>query len=136
MKANIVGGGPSKALVTSANFTIGTNLHCKWANIIFAVDEPIIKKLVADSNLSQLIFMTPQTYKFFNEYKRCYEFDSRKWFNTSSLCSALNAVALGYVLGFEDFNLYGFEKVQQNDKEKLVKLGQILDKTKRYKFIC
>lgn len=136
MKVNIVGGGPSKALVTPVNFTIGTNLHCKWANIIFAVDDPIIKKLVADSNLNQFIFMTPQPYKFFKEYKRCYEFDSRKWFNTSSLCSALNAVALAYVLGFEEFNLYGFEKVQQNDKEKLIKLGQILDKTKRYNFIC
>jgi len=136
MIVNIVGGGDSKALVTPGNFTIGTNFHCEWANIIFAVDEPMIKKLIADNNLTQLIFMTPQKYKFFNEYKRCYGFDSRKWFNTSSLCSALNAVALACVLGFEEFNLYGFEKVQQNDKEKLIKLGQILDKTKRYNFIC
>jgi len=136
MIVNIVGGGDSKALVTPGNFTIGTNFHCEWANIIFAVDEPMIKKLIADNNLTQLIFMTSQKYKFFNEYKRCYEFDSRKWFNTSSLCSALNAVALACVLGFEEFNLYGFEKVQQNDKEKLIKLGQILDKTKRYNFIC
>jgi len=136
MTVNIVGGGDSKALVTPGNFTIGTNFHCEWANIIFAVDEPMIKKLIADNNLTQLIFMTSQKYKFFNEYKRCYEFDSRKWFNTSSLCSALNAVALACVLGFEEFNLYGFEKVQQNDKEKLIKLGQILDKTKRYNFIC
>ena len=136
MIVNIVGGGDSKALVTPGNFTIGTNFHCEWANIIFAVDEPMIKKLIADNNLTQLIFMTSQKYKFFNEYKRCYEFDSRKWFNTSSLCSAINAVALACVLGFEEFNLYGFEKVQQNDKEKLIKLGQILDKTKRYNFIC
>ena len=135
MQCNIVGGGESKNLVTPGLFTIGTNFHCTWANIIFAVDEPVVKRLITNSNMTQLIFTTPQTYKSFNNDKKCYEFDSKKWFNTSSLCSALNAIALGCVLGFKDFNLYGFDKVQQNDKEKLTKLGQVLDKTKRYEFI-
>ena len=135
MICNIVGGGETKHLAKPGTFTIGTNLHCLFANIIFAVDEPILITLLTDSDVKQLVFTTPQSYTLFSYYKNCYEFDSKNWFNTSSLCSALNAVALGCVLGFNEFNLYGFEKVQQNDKQKLVKLGQILDKTKRYKFI-
>lgn len=136
MICNIVGGGKSKALATSNYFTIGTNLHCNFANIVFAVDNPILDKLLKDSRLNnQLVFTTPQQYPFYKDYKECYEFDSQKWFNTSSLCSALNAVALGYVLGFTEFKLFGFDKIQQNDKNKLNKLGQILDNTKRYEFI-
>ena len=58
MKCNIVGGGTTKNLVEPDKFTISTNFHCAWANLIFAVDEPMVRELL--SKTDKLIFTTPK----------------------------------------------------------------------------
>lgn len=138
MICNVVGGGESKTLASPERFTIGTNFHCYWANIIFAVDEPVVEQLLRkniDGFSHQLIFTTPKVYPRFKDSIRCYEFDSKKWKNTNSLSSGLNAIVLAQILGFTTLNLYGFDKIQADYREHNTKFGQIKEKTREYNFI-
>jgi hypothetical protein len=138
MICNIVGGGDSKSLAQPDAFTIGTNFHCEWANIIFAVDEPVLDKLLRkniDGFTHQLVFTTPKTYPRFRDHPRCHEFDSKKWVKSHSLSSGLNAIVLAHSLGFSTINLYGFSKIISNHRENKIKFEDIRDKHKEYVFI-
>src|SRR6056300_203707 len=138
MICNIVGGGESKVLTKPDAFTIGTNFHCEWANIIFAVDEPVLDKLLRksiDGFTHQLVFTTPKTYPRFRDHPRCYEFDSKKWIKSHSLSSGLNAVVLAQVLGFNTITLYGFDKILNDHRENKIKFETIKDKNREYIFI-
>jgi len=138
MECNIVGGGPSKSLVKPDRFTISTNFHCSWANIIFAVDEPIVESLLrknVDGFTHQLIFTNPKVYPRYKDYYRCYEFDYKNWVKSHSLSSGLNAIVLSHTLGFNTINLYGFDKIISNHRENKIKFETIKDKHKEYIFI-
>ena len=56
----------------------------------------------------QPVFTTPQKYRDYSDFSRCYVFDYRKFYNTSSLSSGLNAIVLAQFLGFTLINLAGF----------------------------
>jgi len=138
MICNIVGGGESKVLAKPDYFTIGTNFHCSWSNIIVAIDEPILDKLLrknTDGFTHQLIFTTPKVYPCYKDYPRCYEFDSKKWVKSHSLSSGLNAIVLAQVLGFNTITLYGFDKILNDHRENKIKFETIKDKTREYIFI-
>lgn len=139
MECNVIGGGDSKALAKPNYFTIGTNLHCSWANIIFAIDEPILEQLLRKNVYGftdQLVFTTPKIYPRFKDNIRCYEFDSKKWKKTTnSLSSGTNAIVLAHILGFTTINLYGFDKVQSNHREHKTKFDEIKDIDREYNFI-
>jgi hypothetical protein len=91
-------------------FIIGTNLHYLTANIIVAIDDSILDKLLKDhkGHDHQLVFTTLQRYEQYDNYKRCVPFDYDKFYNVSSLSSGLLAIALANTLGFDCINLYGF----------------------------
>ena len=126
MHCNIVGGGVSKRLAEPNKFTIGTNFHCVWANLIFDVDEPIIRELL--SKTDKLIFTTPKVASKYRRTGRVFEFDSKRHYNTNSLSSGLNAICLANQMGFDTLYLFGFEN-------RLEQLGQIQDTEKKYVFI-
>ena len=131
MIVNIVGGGDSKALVTPGNFTIGTNFHCEWANIIFAVDDYMVKDLLKEN---YLVFTTPKTYVQFRHDSRYFLFNSKQFYNTHSLSSGLNAICLANLLGFSTINLFGFDKIQTKFKENYDKFLMIKETEKEYVF--
>jgi len=138
MICNIVGGGDSKVLAKPDYFTIGTNFHCEWANIIVAIDEPVLEQLLRkniDGFTHQLIFTTPKVYSRFKDHPRCYEFDSKKWAKSHSLSSGLNAIVLAQVLGFKTINLCGFNKILKDHRENKLKFEMIKDKNREYIFI-
>ena len=126
MHCNIVGGGVSKRLAEPNKFTIGTNFHCVWANLIFAVDEPIIRELL--SKTDKLIFTTPKVASKYRRTGRVFDFDSKRHYNTNSLSSGVNAICLANQMGFDTLYLFGFEN-------RLEQLGQIQDTEKKYVFI-
>ena len=126
MHCNIVGGGVSKRLAEPNKFTIGTNFHCVWANLIFAVDEPIIRELL--SKTDKLIFTTPKVASKYRRTGRVFEFDSKRHYNTNSLSSGLNAICLANQMGFDTLYLFVFEN-------RLEHLGHIQDTEKKYVFI-
>ena len=81
----IIGAGSTKynALPNRHNFYISANLHYPNANIIFAQDDPILDKLLkkrTDGFLRQPVFTTPQKYRDYKDFDRCYVFDYRKFF--------------------------------------------------------
>ena len=133
MICNIVGGGDSKSLAQPDAFTIGTNFHCEWANIIFAVDEPVVKDLLRLKN--QLVFTNPKVYIRFRHDSKCFSFDSKQFYRTSSLSSGLSAICLANLLGFTKINLYGFDKIISNYREDKTKFEMIKDKNREYIFI-
>jgi len=137
MIVNIVGGGASKVLATPDNFTIGTNLHCNFANIIFAVDDPMLDQLLRknlDGFTNQLVFTNPKVFPRYKDHPRCYEFNSHKWVKSHSLSSGLSAIVLAQVLGFKTLNLFGFEHIKENHRENKVKFDMIKDRNKEYIF--
>ena len=109
----IVGAGSTKynALPNRHNFYISANLHFPNANIIFAQDDPILDNILkkkVDGFSTQPVFTTPQKYRDYKDYDRCYVFDYRQFYNTGSLSSGLNAIVLAQFLGFTHINLAGF----------------------------
>lgn len=137
MECNIVGGGPSKSLVKPDRFTISTNFHCSWANIIVAIDEPILDKLLrknVDGFTHQLVFTSPKVYPRYKDYPRCYEFIANKWVKSHSLSSGLNAIVLAHALGFTKIHIYGFEKVLEDHRENKLKFNMIRDNNREYVF--
>ena len=109
----IIGAGSTKynALPKRHNFYISANLHYPNANIIFAQDDPILDDILkkkVDGFSTQPVFTTPQKYRDYKDYDRCYVFDYRQFYNTSSLSSGLNAIVLAQFLGFTHINLAGF----------------------------
>ena len=125
MQCNVVGGGISKTFVEPDKFTIGTNFHCMWANLIFAVDEPMLRELLSKTN--KLIFTTPKVAPKYRRTGRVFEFDSKRHYNTNSLSSGLNAVCLANQMGFDTLYSFGFEN-------RLEQLEQIQDIEKKYIF--
>lgn len=110
----IIGAGSSKynALPNRHNFYISANLHYPDANIIFAQDNPILDKILKkriDGFCNQPVFTTPQKYRDYKDFNRCYMFDYRHFYNTGSLSSGLNAVVLAQFLGFTHIYLAGFD---------------------------
>ena len=110
----IIGAGSSKynALPNRHNFYISANLHYPDANIIFAQDNPILDKILKkriDGFCNQPVFTTPQKYRDYKDYERCYVFNYRQFYNTNSLSSGLNAVVLAQFLGFKHIYLAGFD---------------------------
>ena len=109
----IVGAGSTKynALPNRHNFYISANLHYPNSNIVFAQDDPILDDLLkkkVDGFSTQPVFTTPQKYRDYKDYNRCYEFDYRIFYNTGSLSSGLNAIVLAQFLGFTQIYLAGF----------------------------
>ena len=110
----IIGAGSTKynALPNRHNFYISANLHYPNANIIFAQDDPILDKLLkkrTDGFLIQPVFTTPQKYRDYKDFNRCFVFDYRNFYNTNSLSSGLNAIVLAQFLGFTHICLAGFD---------------------------
>ena len=108
-----MGAGSTKynALPNRHNFYISANLHYPNANIIFAQDDPILDDILkkkVDGFSTQPVFTTPQKYRDYKDYDRCYVFDYRQFYNTGSLSSGLNAIVLAQFLGFSHINLAGF----------------------------
>ena len=137
MECNIAGGGPSKSLVKPERFTIGTNLHCDFANIIFAVDDPMLDQLLrknVDGFTHQLVFTNPKVYPRYKDYHRCYEFDHKKWVKSHSLSSGMSAIVLAHALGFTKIHIYGFEKVLEDHRENKLKFDMIRDNNREYLF--
>jgi hypothetical protein len=138
MICNVVGGGSSKTLATPNYFTIGTNFHCKFANLIFAVDDPVLDQLLRkkiEGFTEQVVFTTPKVYPQYKDYHRCYEFDSKKWVKSHSLSSGLNAIVLAHALGFNNINLFGFDKIVDDHRENKLKFNMIKDSNKEYNFL-
>ena len=109
----IIGAGSTKynALPNRHNFYISANLHYPNANIIFAQDDSILDDILkkrVDGFSIQPVFTTPQKYRDYSDFSRFYVFDYRKFYNTSSLSSGLNAIVLAQFLGFTLINLAGF----------------------------
>ena len=109
----IIGAGSTKynALPNRHNFYISANLHYPNANIIFAQDDSILDDILkkrVDGFSIQPVFTTTQKYRDYSDFSRCYVFDYRKFYNTSSLSSGLNAIVLAQFLGFTLINLAGF----------------------------
>ena len=109
----IVGAGSTKhnALPNRHNFYISANLHYPNSNIVFAQDDPILDDLLkkkVDGFSTQPVFTTPQKYRDYRDFDRCYVFDYRKFYNRESLSSGLNAVVLAQFLGFTHIYLAGF----------------------------
>ena len=116
----IVGAGSTKhkASHKKHNFYISANLHYPYANIVFAQDDPILDKILKkklDGFSTQPVFTTPQKYRDYKDFTRCYVFDYRNFYNTGSLSSGLNAIVLAQFLGFTHIYLAGFNF---NEKKK------------------
>ena len=128
ISCGIVGGGTLLNKPPKDLFIIGTNLHYLTANIIVAIDDSMLDKLLKDNkgHEHQLVFTTMQRYEEFNNYKRCIPFDYHRFYNISSLSSGLLAIALANTLGFDNINLYGFTHLldkKHHHYKKLQSLG-------------
>jgi hypothetical protein len=128
----IVGGGDFCYTPPNSSFIIGTNFHYKNANILVAVDEPIVKKLIQE-NINgfnnQPIFTSIKVGQYFSDSYRCFSYDYQKLHNIGSASSGMLAIMLADFLGFTDVNLLGFSHIK--DKHKTTFLT-IINKNIRY----
>lgn len=129
----VVGGGTTKDNVFLKYFTIGTNFHCTKANIICAIDEPIVNKLLVDNSDSiQFIFTTRSIQEKYNNYARCYKFDYNDYYNINSLSSGLLALALADKLGFSTIYMFGFDNLLIKSHHQTIKFNTIKNTNKNY----
>jgi hypothetical protein len=124
---SIVGGGTLLTKPPKDFFIIGTNLHYLTANIIVAIDDNILDKLLKDNqgHEHQLVFTTPYRYEQYNNFKRCIPFDYDRFYNTNSLSSGLLAIALANTLGFDNIQLYGFTHLLDKNHHHFKKLQNL-----------
>lgn len=118
---NIIGGGGIDNIPINNSFVIGTNFYASYANIIVAVDEPTVDKLLRDNIdgfTHQLVFTTPRVYERFYNHHRCFSFDYSTYYNINSLSSGLTAIALANVLNFSNILLHGFDLLTNKHKGK------------------
>jgi len=128
----IVGGGTFCYTIPTSSFIIGANFHYKNANILVAVDEPIVKKIIRD-NLegfnTQPVFTNIKVGQYFTDSHRCFVYDYQKVHNIGSISSGMLAVMLADFLGFVNVTLLGFSHIK--DKHKTTFLT-IKNKNTRY----
>jgi hypothetical protein len=124
ISCGIVGGGTLLNKPPKDLFIIGTNLHYITANIIVAIDDNILDKLLKENkgHDHQLVFTTMRRYEEYNNFKRCIPFDYHRFYNTGSLSSGLLAIALANTLGFDYIYLFGFTHLLDKDHHHYKKL--------------
>lgn len=111
----ILGAGPSKKLLDDYRppmFSISPNMHYPNADLIFAMDDPIIKLLLKkpEGFENQLIFTTPQKYKQYHEIPRITKFAHLEHFDEKrSFSSGSNAIGLATLMRFDEIYLLGMD---------------------------
>jgi hypothetical protein len=128
----VVGGGSYHYTIPASSFVIGTNFHYKNANILVAVDEPIVKKFIIGHIVgfdTQPIFTNRKVGQYFTDSHRCFSFNYQNTHNIGSVSSGLLGIMLADFLGFREVTLLGFSYLK--DKHKVTFLT-IKNKNIRY----
>jgi len=127
----IIGGGDKSKTISYTSFTIACNMHYKNANMLVAIDEPIIKKMLED-NISgynkQPIVMNKKIGQYYTDSARTIIFDYQNYYNINSISSGLLAIAFANYLNFKVINLIGFDKLLNEHYNKFSVIKQ-KDKT-------
>lgn len=111
----ILGAGPSKKLLGNYRpqmFSISPNMHYPNADLIFAMDDPIIEALLKKPKGfdNQLIFTTEQQYKRFKDFSRIVKFSHLQHFDEKrSFSSGGNAIGLATLMRFDEIYLLGMD---------------------------
>jgi len=111
----ILGAGPTKELLGEYRppmFCISPNMHYPGADLIFAMDDPVIKELLKKPQgfENQLIFTTPQKYKHYHEIARITKFAHLDHFDEKrSFSSGGNAIGLATLMRFDEIYLLGMD---------------------------
>lgn len=122
----IIGAGPSKSLLedyTPNIFSICPNLHYPTANILVAIDEPLIKDII--KNYTQPLFTTLYWKERYSLHPRVFAIEPKDIYGTGSYSSGLRAVALATQFNFNKIYLCGFDFHKKNTEKYTKEFRQI-----------
>jgi len=129
----IIGAGPSKSLLEGYIpdiFTICPNLHYPTANILVAIDEPIVKDII--KNYQQPLFTTLYWKERYLLHPRVFSIEPKDYFGTGSYSSGLRAVALATLFNFSKIYLSGFDFYKKNTEKYIKEFRQIKQSNIKY----
>lgn len=114
MDVIIFGSGESKSQFMDQLplFTISCNMARPYADLIFAIDAPIIESILTGHVKgfeTQSIFTTMPNYDAFDSSKRILLIDDRRFFTGQGLGTGTIAIGCALKLGFKRIFLSGFE---------------------------
>lgn len=108
-------------------FKISCNMAYPNADLIFAIDDPIIEKLLSkdiEGFRTQSIYTTVSNYERFDYDKRVLLIDDRRYFTGQGLGTGIIAIGTALKLGFDNIFLSGFEFTKSGSS--IVKLHDII----------